>query len=270
MPAKCFHAAFRVMLCIVPSVLLLGCRGDHRPLGPRELLRRHGRKPTQRAPSAERPIVADVSRPGHFIFGGEDGTKRIRIEWPDGVLREAVTACTRVAAVCVARPSVKTPHVVFYDAEGRETARVSLPRRGNVHHTARLWVTDRHEAAVWIAGVIPWSLEAEPVDPETYHVSAEGRVTTLGISHVGDFLWRESGFAVVARTADDNWELRRYDSPDALAWKRDLPKRGGVPGFYPEMVEEGIDIVIKHGGFLRFRKDGTEICHAPVLCPDHP
>ncbi|MHC4983256.1 MAG: WD40 repeat domain-containing protein [Planctomycetota bacterium] len=197
-------------------------------------------------PTAERPVVPDVGRPDSYVlFGGEDGTKRIRITWPKGTFRAQASQGGKVAAAFVKSDSEKLCRVVFFDCEGSPTGKATI-RFWYPHVHLEMWVGDRSEAVVHLVGYKYMRKRALaprlPDRVETYYVKTNGEAMPLGEMQVaGATFTARPGFAIITSTpaegaeqpaAGGSWRLRRYDAAGGVQWERPLAGvRFGRPAF---------------------------------------
>ncbi|MBI5723626.1 MAG: hypothetical protein HZA50_06690 [Planctomycetes bacterium] len=210
-------------------------------------------------PTAKHPIVLDVGHPkSYLVFGGKDGTKQIRIMWPEGVIKVATGRQGKMAAAYVSPPG-KKPFVVFYDSEGQEISRVELQREPG-RHEASLWVGDRGEALLHIAAFEPRSELGKAINPQMLYLSKDGTVKLLDFDAPYDVFFPDVPiYAVIVDIPKIGHELRRYSKPGELIWKKQFMKNQGRPFFLFE-PENGSDLTIYLSGKkFSFSKDGKEL-----------
>lgn len=213
-----------------------------------------------REPTAECPIVSDVGVPGsRLLFGGKDGSKRIRIEWPARMMDVKISPDSQCAAALVADRSVTEPDVIFYDVEGQQIAKVPLPRGpAGEHLVGALWLGDRQEAVAHVAGRTRANRPPHHlIQPGVYYVNAKGTAETLPLDQVYDVYFpKKPGFALLMEL-ESGWHLQRYESPKRLVWEKTFAPGTPRPNF--RWPESGGDLAIYAGGLHEYGADGTEV-----------
>lgn len=210
-------------------------------------------------PTTQRLIVPDVGHPGSYaVFGGPDGKKEKRIDWPQGLVSVQIGRLGQVAAACAAPPG-KKPFVVFYDTEGKEIARIELPREPG-QHMASLWVGDRGEALLRIAAFERQAKPGESVNPQTIYLNKNGTLKVLALEEPMEVFFSDNpGYAVLINIPRDGYELRRYATPDKLAWKTLFTRDQGRPSFLAE-PKNGADVTLYiRGKAISYSHDGKEL-----------
>jgi hypothetical protein len=220
--------------------------------------------PMGREPTAERPIVSDWGVPGSYaLFGGKDGTKRIRIKWPEGLTDVRISRGGQCAAALIADRNVAEPYVVLYDVEGERVATVRLPREQPQRVSIRnLWLGDRQEAVVYMAGLTRETRPGDPpINPQVYYVNAKGVAELLPVPRTEEVLEvhfpATPGFALLAKEVKGDFRLQRYESPKRLVWEKTFPQDIPIPHFRPPRADG--DIAVDAKGVREYRADGTEI-----------
>ncbi|MCP4375049.1 MAG: hypothetical protein GY794_02540 [bacterium] len=209
-------------------------------------------------PTPESPIVRDIGHLGSYaVFGGKEGKKQKRIDWPKGVISMGIGRRAQVAVACVAPPG-KKPFVVFYNTEGQETGRVELAREPG-KHGASLWVGDRGEALLGIAAV-PRAKVAGVINPQLIYVKKDGSATVLELERPNYVFFPDApGYAVLLEVPQVGYELRRYATPGELAWKVKFPQDQGPPSFL-HTPREGADVTVYQSGkVISYFKQGKEL-----------